>query len=121
MHGSKYTVVSGGAGRIWLLTSDGKQVLLNNDQSDMVRGPKTGMWTGPGYEKTLQDMTTLTGLTMDEAKDCINQVRLANQKRQFAAGEMLEFPPWQGWPQGALASSEHGSIRGTINGGGYFI
>jgi hypothetical protein len=121
VHGSKYTVVSGGAGRIWLLTSDGKQVLLNNDQSDMVRGPKTGMWTGPAYEKTLADMTTLTGLTREEAKDCINQVRLANQKRQFAAGEMLEFPPWQGWPTGARASSEHASVRGTINGGGDFI
>lgn len=121
VYGSKYAVVSGGAGRIWLLTTDGKQVLLNTKQSDMVRGPAQGEWQGAEYQNTLTTLTTLAGLSPEEARDCINQVRLANQRQKFGAGETLEFPPWQGWPTGARASSEHTSIRGTINGGGDFI
>jgi hypothetical protein len=121
LHGSKYTVVSGGAGRLWLLTADGKQVLLNATQSDMVRGPAQGEWHGAEYQNTLTALTTLAGVSPEEAKDCINQVRLANQRQRFGAGETLEFPPWQGWPAGARASSEHSTIRGTINGGGDFI
>jgi hypothetical protein len=121
VYGSKYAVVSGGAGRIWLLTTDGKQVLLNAKQSEMVRGPAQGEWQGAEYQNTLTTLTTLAGLSPDEAKDCINQVRLANQRQKFGAGETLEFPPWQGWPAGARASSEHSSVRGTINGGGDFI
>lgn len=121
VYGSKYAVVSGGAGRIWLLTTDGKQVLLNAKQSDMVRGPAQGEWQGAEYQNTLTTLTTLAGLSPEEAKDCINQVRLANQRQKFGAGETLEFPPWQGWPTGARASSEHSSVRGTINGGGDFI
>ena len=121
VYGSKYTVVSGGAGRIWILTSDGKQVLLNATDADMVRGPANGEWYGAEYRNTVTRLTTLAGLSPQEAEDCIRQVRLANQRQKFGAGETLEFPPWQGWPSGARASSEHSSIRGTINGGGDFI
>lgn len=118
LHGSKYTVVSGGAGRLWLLTADGKQVLLHPAQSDMMRG---GVWYGTEYQNTLTALTTLAGLSPAEAFDCIRQVRLANQGKGFGAGETLEFLPWQGFPTDARASSEFASIRGTINGGGDFI
>ena len=122
VNGSKFAVVSGGAGRLWVLTADGRQIPLSGDAAAMARGTVGGEMYGAAYEKLVADLVGRTGLTAVETRDWIRQIRFAHgSKKGFAPGETLEFLPWQGAPSDASASSEHASIRGSINGGGDFI
>lgn len=122
VHGSKFAVISGGAGRLWVMTADGRQVPLDGDAAALARGLVGGEMYGAAYQALVADLVTRTGLTKVETEDWIRQLRLAQgSSKGFKPGETLEFLPWQGAPTDARASSEHASIRGTINGGGDFI
>jgi len=75
-------------------------------------------------EKVLLYLQNL-GFSYKEAVDLNNGMALASTGRPFAPGEFMVFPADGGWPKQLkgrfIASAEHASIRGTINGGGDFI
>ncbi|TAK13232.1 MAG: hypothetical protein EPO35_10545 [Acidobacteria bacterium] len=122
LHGAKYAIVSGGNGRVWIIRAGGQQVLLSEEMSRSLHNqadPRLGLVDEE--QRTSAALSQLAGITAEEALDCLRQTRIAAIRKSLDPGTVLEFPAWQGWPQGALASSEHTSIRGTINGGGDFI
>jgi hypothetical protein len=118
---AKFAVVSGGAGRIWVIFRDGRQVLLDGRLAGALRGE--GPSLGEALE-SMKDVAKATGLSGPEV-DNVYMAMLAAAKRQaFGPGDVLYFPGPDGWPGHLpewLASAEHSSIRGTINGGGDFI
>jgi hypothetical protein len=122
LHGAKYAIVAGGNGRMWIIRAGGQQVLLSDEMSRSLHNQPDRQQDLVSEEgRTSAALSQLAGITAEEALDCLRQTRIAAIRQKLDPGTVLEFPPWQGWPQGALASSEHSSVRGTINGGGDFI
>ncbi len=120
-HGAKYAVVSGGAGRLWILTASGGQFPLDSTLGGVVRGRSTSRNWGEEDEKAHAELSRLTGLSALDVMALVSDVRRADERKELPPGATLEFPGSTGWPRGALASVEHASIKGTINGGGDFI
>lgn len=127
MNNGKFSLVSGGQGRLWLIKRDGTQIQLDPAIARDLRGFPAGV-TGDEREargeKVLLYLQNL-GFSYKEAVDLNNGMALASTGRPFAPGEFMVFPADGGWPKELKGrfrtSAEHASIRGTINGGGDFI
>ncbi len=127
MNNGKFSLVSGGQGRLWLIKRDGTQVQIDPAMARDLRG------FPPGMTQAERDARSETnhlyfqnlGFSYKESVDIWNGVAHASMGRPFAPGEFIVFPADGGWPKELkgrfIASAEHASIRGTINGGGDFI
>ncbi len=66
-----------------------------------------------------------TGFSIDDINTIFLAIQTEDINDAFQPGHVLNFPKSGGWPPEIVkkfsASSEHSSIRGTINGGGDFI
>ncbi len=127
MNNGKFSLVSGGQGRLWLIKRDGTQVQIDPAMARDLRGLPSGLTGAESLarsEKVHLYFQNL-GFSYKEAIDIWNGMALASTGRPFVPGEFMVFPADGGWPKELkgrlLASSEHASIRGTINGGGDFI
>ena len=104
--GRKFAVVSGGSGRLWVVLANGRSFLVDHDVT---------------LDSQLFDVVAKqTGLTHDDVLSFRNTLVDAGNKGVSKPGNVFYFPEdsircWQ------LGSSEHSSVRGTINGGGDFI
>lgn len=123
----RFAMVSGGQGRIWIVMANGRQIPLSGDTAALLR---TGMGGGSEVELVMKKLTD-AGLNLEDAYTIYKNVSvypMANPTHRFGEdfkpGDVWYFPTADGWSsevRGARASSEHASIRGTINGGGDFI
>lgn len=122
-----FAVVSGGQGRIWIVKANGERVKLNDDLAGWLRlaerGAKTPEEQRVALSASESAMARLRemGFAPDDAGHIVDSITLS---RGFPAGQAMYFPPNGRWPAEMLkyrTSSEHASIRGTINGGGDFI
>jgi hypothetical protein len=127
MNNGKFSLVSGGQGRLWLIKRDGTQIQVDPAVARDLRGFAPGLSGAEGLaraEKTHLYFQNL-GFSYKEAVDLWNGMALASMGRPFAPGEFVVFPADGGWPKELkghfFTSAEHASIRGTINGGGDFI
>lgn len=123
----KFAVVSGGGERLWIILPSGKQIPLGEELGKIFRqhSRESGIRRLDADRAAMEQVKSLTGFSDSEIGDLFNAVGMADVGQPFAPGEMLIFPKGGGWPPDLskkfLASSEHSSVRGTINGGGDFI
>lgn len=134
-NGGHYAMVSGGAGRIWFIRPDGKQVLLDAKTAAALRKPAYSDSEAATRTKEATAGMIAAGLSGPEANQILNNIAIYNGGARsadqfdtggFSPGAVWYFPGDGGWAKQAttnkvLASSEHSSVRGTINGGGDFI
>lgn len=122
-----FALLVGGAGRLWIVRADGAPVLLSRANRDLLR---RGAPADP--EKAVQGLLAQAdlGLSGAEARNIVNALQQwpmvtgTQMTAELKAGDGLYFPPGEMAPEElrrAIGSSEHASIRGTINGGGDFI
>jgi len=114
--GRKFAVVSGGSGRLWVVLPGARSVLVDADTALALRGLPPASLTGDPYEALAKQ----TGLDKGDVLSLRNTLVDADNKGASKPGDVFFFPEdsircWQ------LGSSEHGSVRGTINGTGDFI
>jgi hypothetical protein len=118
--GAGYAVVSGGGGRLWVLRPDGTAALMSTDIAAYMRRGADGEH-GPVSDL----LGPRLGLTKEETLKLLLTVRLFNNfGHAFRSGQVLYFHPDKSGADGApiqIGSTEHATIRGTINGGGDFI
>lgn len=114
-----FAVVSGGGGRLWILRPGGESLLVEPSDVAFIRLGMTG---------STDDHLALAKrlhLSPDEIFQLTGTVEFwPSFATDFKSGQMLTFHPGKDGARGApvrKASSEHSSIRGTINGGGDFI
>lgn len=122
-----FAVVSGGQGRLWIVKRNGERLKLADDLAAWLRTVERG-WKSPAEKAAVSAASDVAyeklralGFAQEDAAHIVDSVALSHG---FAAGEVFYFPPNGGWPAQMLkykASSEHSTIRGTINGGGDFI
>lgn len=118
--GASFALVSGGGGRLWLLRPNGETRLLSIDDTAYFR-------SGAPNADLSRDlaMAPKMGLSADEFIQVVLTAKTwPDFGTDFKSGQVLRFIPGQSGGQGApvrKGSSEHTSIRGTINGGGDFI
>lgn len=127
LNNGKFSLVSGGQGRLWLIKRDGTQIQIDPAMARDLRGLPSGVTGAESVargEKVHLYLQNL-GFSYKEAVDIWNGMALASTGRPFAPGEFMVFPADGGWPKELKGrfrtSAEHASIRGTINGGGDFI
>lgn len=124
----KFAMVSGGDGRIWIIGADGRQTPLSKELAATLRGEGV---KGAGQQSAIDDLEK-KGLTHEDAVNLVSSITMYDIEdpaqhfsSDFKPGAVWYFPKNSGWSDAvkkkATASSEHSSIRGTINGGGDFI
>lgn len=134
-HNGRFAMVSGGNGRIWIIKPGGEQVLLSAAASAAMRtGYPDGTAEDARYATALKGLLA-AGLSEQDAGIVMNNIALYNTSALsdrkfytggFTPGEVWYFPKDGNWakeaqPNVVIGSSEHSSVRGTINGGGDFI
>lgn len=124
---ASFAVVSGGDGRIWIVKSNGERVQLSTELAAALRLCERGYRNQSeerAYEAASVSSLALLrtmGFGPEDAGHIVYSIKMSGS---FKPGEVMYFPPDGRWPKEMLqlrASSEHSSIRGTINGGGDFI
>lgn len=114
-----FAVVSGGGGRLWILRPGGESILVDPNDVGYIRlGMRGSMDDHLALAKRLH-------LSPDEIMQLTGTVETwPSFGSDFKSGQVLTFHPGMSGGRGApvrKGSSEHTSIRGTINGGGDFI
>lgn len=118
--GATFAVVSGGGGRLWVLRADGPPLLMPTNIATYMRMGAVG-----DPRVVAQLLSKQINLAPDETEKLIQTIQLwGNFGSNFKSGQVLSFHPRKSGAEGApdsWGSSEHGSVRGTINGTGDFI
>ena len=122
-----FAVVSGGQGHLWVVKANGERLRLADDLAGWLRLIERGFKTpneelayGSAQDKAYERLRAM-GFAADDAVHIAESIALGGG---FPAGKAMYFPPNGQWPAEMLryrVSSEHSSVRGTINGGGDFI
>jgi hypothetical protein len=117
---ASFSVVSGGGGRLWILRANGDARLMDiDDAAYFRRGAELG---ASGVDAALAQRL---GLSTDELVQFSSTVQQwSDFGNDFKSGQVLLFRPGESGGRGMpvrKGSSEHSSVRGTINGGGDFI
>lgn len=134
-NGGRYAMVSGGGGRIWILRPDGTQKQLDVKTAAALRRATPSDEDADVRDKEAMVGMIAAGLAETEAGQILSNIAVYNttvlsddhfHAGGFPPGAVWYFPDGDGWSTEAtknksLASSEHSSVRGTINGGGDFI
>ncbi len=134
-HNGRFAMVSGGQGRIWIIGADGNQKLLDAKTAALLRKPAYSDAEAEANHAAAKAGLMASGLSETDVLDLFNNIAgydigaLSDRKFStggFAPGEVWYFPKDGNWSKEAtankvVASSEHSSVRGTINGGGDFI
>lgn len=124
----KFVVVSGGGGRLWIVRADGTAVKIPANLAGALRA---GLGSDEAaVARTVAGLSAGMGLDANDARRLVDTVvqwktnMLTDFGEGFAPGQALYFPGGTGWPEQVMrahGSSEHATIRGSINGGGDFI
>ena len=127
-----FALVAGGGGRLWVVKADGTQLKLSNSLTGMLR-------SGIGRNKAqviaaLIDEKSGLGFGREDAEKIagsVEQYSAFSNGKSFgdefmpnAPDNVMFYSPGESFPNtfnSMWASSEHSSIRGSINGGGDFI
>jgi hypothetical protein len=120
----QYAVVSGGNGRLWVILASGKQVEIDESLCESVRGRNEGPDSMAKAMAAGDMLKKAAGLSNEDIGKIFSAIEVA-EIDGFKPGDFLTFPKNGKWPPEIAkkysASSEHSSIRGSINGGGDFI
>ena len=106
---AEYGVLAGGNGRLWAVASGGRRVLLTFPT------PTGDEWADQtALERSVKLQTGLEGF---QVAYLLKTIQDARERKDLAPGTYYLCRYFDN----TSASSEHSSIRGTINGGGDFI
>lgn len=104
-----YGVLAGGNGRLWAIRNDGTRFLL--------AFPKPTGDEGADWDALRRAIKQQTGLENFQVNNLLKVIDSARERKDLAPGTYYMCRAFDN----TTASSEHASIRGTINGGGEFI
>lgn len=114
-HGAKYALVSGGNGRLWIVGKDGMPHQVDQATAKLLRAPSVPNADIAAWQQAVVAGLGACGLDRTDAIPLINAANTGFGSLAFPAGDVLYFR------DPLVASTEHFSIKGTINGGGDFI